>query len=299
MSDIACGGFSYSTWDHGAELAEPGPEVAHPLLLAVPPLDSMEQRRQLALLFCSEAGAAYGWTELYTRSYPVMCPYVAFVSSAILSMKAAGLSTGVVLAVGFSTAWVAPVIDGVQCDDAVQRIDIPVPNVEELEDDIRGEAAVSDALTASEPIYRIALTARLGAHFDWTNPRETWLRELQRATRDEPIPWGDIAEVVVAAADKAAAAASGKLDPEVRAALLEHVLLSGGSTMGDATEAEIRAALHAADAGCRVVAPADRVNDVVRGGLALARSPESRRLFVPSSAIVQQYHEEQAAASTS
>jgi len=305
----------YPTGVADKEYAEWVEEVAHPLLLATPPLISEAELHQMALLFADPRGRdGVPWNTLAGRSLPVQCPFVAFASSAELAMRAAGVATGVIVMVGFSTAWVVPIVRGKQDVRGIDSWTIkpPLPpdgldgGAAAGDDDVHNPMIV-DGLPVDSPMARMATFVRDSSTFDWTNAQETWTAQAVRATRPEPVPWEAIAKAVVSAAHAAsrprdaaddvaargrdAAGGAGGADAEAPAAslqaeLLSRVVLSGGGTIGEAPEAAFKSALARLAPTATVIVPADRIYDVVKGGCDLARSPAGRDLFHPTCDIV-------------
>ncbi|KAK4535788.1 hypothetical protein CDCA_CDCA06G1813 [Cyanidium caldarium] len=260
----------------------------HPVLLTEAPLNPRRNRERLA--------------SVMFEAFHVPAFFVAV--QAVLSLYAAGRTTGVVLDMGDGVSHVVPVYEGYSLPHAVQRLNLAGRDLTEYTAKLMGECGSGTPLRTSaekeiarEIKERYAYVAR-----DFEQEVQRFERDPKAFQRQHAMPDGQVVTVDEVAfrvpeclfqpallgleapgVDALVHEAVQKCDMDLRRSLYGNVVVSGGTSMLSGMPERLRMELQKrvpANVKVKVVAPPDRKYAVFQGGSVLAGLETFQQMWI-------------------
>ncbi|KAI6219772.1 Arp-1 [Aphelenchoides fujianensis] len=217
----------------------------HPVLLSEAPLNPTSNREKAM--------------EIFFETFNV--PAIHVQMQAVLSLYAAGRTTGVVLDAGDGVSHCVPVYEGFAIEPAIQRIDVAGRDVTN---------------------YLNILLRKEGHIFHRTSELEI-VRDIKEKA-PEALFRPDLIGCEYAGVSQCIVNAIRESDYELRKELCANVLLSGGTTMfpgfGERVLQDVKKALQPQDLKIKISAPADLLSCTWTGGSILATLDTFRKIVI-------------------
>jgi centractin len=270
-------------WEHIYKNELKVPETEHPVLLTEAPLNPLKNREMAA--------------EVFFEKFNVPALYVSM--QAVLSLYAAGKTTGVVLDVGDGVSHSVPVFEGFALPHAITRSDVAGREVTNYFQLLLRRAGYNFHTSAEKEVVREIKEAKCYVAKNSTREKETKARQRTkyRLPDNNEIELGtevfEAPEVLfnpeLIGLEYTGVAATlvnciQKSDLDVRKTLYQNVVLSGGSTMfrgfGARLLDEVKSLAPPQDLKIKIQAPPERKISTWLGGSILASLGTFKSLWI-------------------